>query len=198
MFANELKFVLTLSLALLVQSSGMDYVDKEGKLKDCAIYDEAWRVAKCATSLSEGKMISNKLFSFYLQVALRKTPSSSAYTSIGFTTGVDRELVVGKQSYYDFDQWMYTITYDPRLLYKKTANISLFREYNKSVLFFSKTVPLDISDWDDLMIPSLRLPATVMTILFINQKMLLHFIRVLMKIAQPFTLGKKGKVLKML
>lgn len=155
--ANLMKYVIMLSVVAAIAGTRLEFTEKDGKTKDCAIYDEAWRVAKCASSLREGNMISNKLFSFYLQVALRKVPSSSAYTSIGFTTGVDRELIVGKQSHYDFDQWLYTLTYDPRTVMMKAAIISMQREYTRPVLFFSKTVPEELPVWDDLMVSSLRL-----------------------------------------
>lgn len=157
MMVNAVKYVCVMLCLALRVSAEQSYVDENGKTKDCAIYDEAWRVSKCASSLKEGDMISDKLFVFYLHVAERKVPSSTVYTSVGFTTGVERELVVGKQSHADFDQWSYSLTYDPRAMLTKRVILSMYKEYVRPVLFFSKTVPEGIPVWDDMLIPSLRM-----------------------------------------
>lgn len=116
--------------------------------KNCGTYDVAWRIAKCASSQSEDGLITDKVFANYLYLALRKLPASSHYTSLGFTTGAERELIFGKQSHYDFDKFKYSFDYDLRHHYFKQALVHMRKVYKKPVLMFVKDIPQGIPAWN--------------------------------------------------
>lgn len=69
------------------------------KVKVCEQYQEAWRIAKYAVSQIEIGTNTDKTFVAYLEVAISHMSLSSSYTSIDFTTTVDKTLIVKKQSH---------------------------------------------------------------------------------------------------
>nr|QPZ88384.1 putative capsid protein [Soybean thrips virus 2] len=116
---------------------------------DCGKYTEAWRVAKCAASQAEMGEITDKVFSNYLHLALRKLPANSFYTSLGFTTGAEKEVIFGKQSHYDFDKFKYAFNYDVRNYYFQKALLHTRKTYKKPVLMFVTSVPSGIPAWNE-------------------------------------------------
>lgn len=147
-FFLKLLFCSLVALAAQSPEGDQPWVPKATLQKsDCTAYEEAWRIAMCASSQRSTSVITDEVFAHYLQVALAKIPSGSAYTSIGFTTGVEKNLVVGKQSHFDFDIWGFKLSYDPRNYYHEQVILATRKIYTKPVLLFVPQVPSDIPSW---------------------------------------------------
>lgn len=142
---NEMFKVFVLIVALAAADDTKE--SENGKIKNCQAYDVAWRIAKCAASQSEVGLITDKVFALYLQYALRKLPVNSRYTSLGMTTGSDRELIFGQQNHYDFDGFKYSIGYDLRHGLFNKALVSMRKAYKRPVLLFVKNIPDGIPIW---------------------------------------------------
>nr|QPZ88427.1 putative capsid protein [Soybean thrips virus 5] len=142
------KITIVSAIALLAFSITLAD-DFKSDQKGCEHYKEAWRIAKCAATKAEHGLITDKTFASYLHIAMRKIPANSFYTSLGFTTGADKEVVFGKQSHYDFDQFKYAFNYDIRNYYFEKALLHTRKTYKKPVLMFVKSVPSGVPDWNE-------------------------------------------------
>lgn len=136
--------IVTIALTIIPWTTASD-----SELVACDRYEESWRVAKCAASQRETEEITDKLYATYLQIALSKVPSHSAYTSIGITTGLDKTLAVGKQSHYHFDAWSYKVKYDPRDYYFDRIMLAVRGRYQKPVLLYVTNLPDDVPQWKE-------------------------------------------------
>ena len=105
-------------LSLLVATATMEEYEEFNEVlaADCSKYSEDWRIAKCASSQREMRLISKYTFNKYLDLARKTDAPYNKYYSIGITAGLDRRLVAGIQHEPSFETTL-SFSYDPASYY---------------------------------------------------------------------------------
>nr|QPZ88378.1 putative capsid protein [Soybean thrips virus 1] len=138
-----MKAIILLGVFALIAAAKEVEVSK--RPRDCAGYESPGTIAQCAGMQYNQKVITAETFAALLDKAREKLPVATKAHVIGFTTGVDKEIMVSTIKDPRYESKI-GVSYDPREWSQKASYMSTELSGEKPILLFSKT-EVQVPEW---------------------------------------------------